>query len=122
MNKIDKLLDSLGIPKDPPKGSFYDLSGDEDKDADVEKPNRKRGGQPGNQNARKHGFYSKHLPPEQKQEFDEALRIMHPYQELALIRVRINALLADPNTPPELFIQTIHAFARLQSIKDRHYI
>ena len=36
---------------------------------------RKRGGQPGNQNARKHGFYARTLTPEQTEAQDDA-RIM----------------------------------------------
>ena len=124
MDKIDTILDALGKPKEIPKGSFYDLSADEDEAADAEqaeKPKKKSGGQPGNQNARKHGFYSKHLPAEQKLDFEEALNIENPKQEIALLRVRINAILADPNTPPELLLQTIHAFARLISIQGRYF-
>ena len=115
--ELENFLDNLPGPKEPPKGSFYDLDCDED---EGETPRCEPGGQPGNQNARKHGFYSKRLPPEQQQELEKALNIKNPYQEIALLRVKLNAILADPRTPPELFLQTIHAFARLLAIERRY--
>ena len=67
MDKLDTMLDALGIPKEPPKGSFYDLTSDEDKEVpagnDAQGKKRNPGGAPiGNQNARKHGLYSKLIP------------------------------------------------------------
>ena len=109
MNAIESFLKSLPGPDTPPKGSFYDIPG-----------KRKRGAQPGNQNARKHGFYSKHLSPEQLQDFDDALFISSLDQEIALLRVKLNALLADQQSPPELLLQTINAFARLIAIQRRY--
>ena len=58
---------------------------------------RKRGGQPGNQNARKHGFYSKALGEAQRLEFRQAARVKGLDAEIALLRVKIKALLSqDP--------------------------
>ena len=58
---------------------------------------RIRGGQPGNQNARKHGFYSKALGEAQKLEFRQAARVKGLDAEIALLRVKIKALLSqDP--------------------------
>ena len=111
MKEIESFLKSLPGPDAPPQGSFYDIEG-EDK--------RKRGGQPQNQNARKHGFYSKHLTPEQLQDFDDALDISSLDQEIALLRVKLNALLADQTSPPELLLQTINAFARVVAIQRRY--
>ena len=111
---FDKLLDTLGIPKEPPKGSFYDLSSDEDED-----PQRKRGGQPGNQNARKHGLYSKQLPPEQLQQFDDALAVRDLGPEIAIVRVRLNELLNDPEASPDLINRTLTVLGRLMNIQRR---
>ena len=115
---MEDFLDSLGIPKEPPKGSFYDLSSDEDDE--VEKPERKRGGQPGNQNARKHGFYSKQFTPEQIEQLEAAddLRDLGP--EIALMRVKLNALLDDPDVSHELLIRAVNSLARLMSIQRRY--
>ena len=112
---MEEFLDKLGIPKEPPKGSFYDLSSDED-----EKPKRKRGAQPGNQNARKHGFYSKHFTPDQVEKLENAddLRDLGP--EIALLRVKLNALLDDPDASPDLVLKTVNALTRLMSVQRRY--
>ena len=105
-------MDTLGIP---PKAPLNGLSADEKK-----RPKKKRGGQPGNQNARKHGFYSSHLPPEQAKLLEEAgdLRDLRP--EIALLRVKLNTLLDDPDTAPELILKTVHALTRLLSVQRRY--
>ena len=112
-------MDRLPDPKEPPKGSFYDLSSDEDISSD-ETPNRKRGGQPGNQNARKHGFYSKHFTPEQIELLEDAddLRDLGP--EIALLRVKLNTLLDDPDVSPDLLLRAVNSVARLMSIQRRY--
>ena len=114
------MLDTLGIPKEPPKGSFYDLSADEDTASADEPPKRKSGGQPGNQNARKHGFYSKHLPPEQLQQFDDALTVRDLAPEIAIVRVRLNGLLNDPKASPDLINRTLSVLGRLMNIQRRY--
>ncbi len=114
--EIEDFLDSIGIPKEPPKGSFYDLS---DAESD-EESKLKSGGQPGNQNARKHGLYSKHLPPEQLQQFDDALTVRDLAPEIAIVRVRLNGLLDDPNTSPDLILKIVNALARLMSVQRRY--
>ena len=113
--ELEEFLDKLGIPKEPPKGSFYDLSSDEE-----EEPKRKRGAQPGNQNARKHGFYSKHLTPDQMKQLEEAddLRDLGP--EIALLRVKLNTLLDDPDVSLELILRAVNSLARLMSIQRRY--
>ena len=117
--EFEDFLDSLGIPKEPPKGSFYDLSSDEDPGSD-EKPKLKSGGQPGNQNARKHGFYSKHFTPDQLKQLEDAddLRDLGP--EIALLRVKLNALLDDPEVSTELLLRAVNSLARLMAIQRRY--
>ena len=50
---------------------------------------RKRGGQPGNQNARKHGFYSAKFNPAEQFEFRRAAGIEGIAEEIALLRCEI---------------------------------
>ena len=58
---------------------------------------RRRGAQPGNQNARKHGFYSKVLTPDQQRTFAAARAVNGVDQEIAILRVKIRSILAsDP--------------------------
>ena len=114
------MLDMLGIPKEIPKGSFYDLTSDEKFGSKDEAPKRKSGGQPGNQNARKHGFYSKHFTPDQAKQLEAAddLRDLGP--EIALLRVKLNALLDDPDVSTELLLRAVNSLARLMSIQRRY--
>jgi len=59
---------------------------------------RKQGGQPGNQNARTHGFYSKVLVDSQKDDFEQAVLVDGLDEEIAMLRVKIKALLErDPD-------------------------
>jgi hypothetical protein len=57
----------------------------------------KKGGQKGNQNARKHGFYSKVLDAAQKRELAIAIDVEGIDEEIALMRVKIRSVLEkDP--------------------------
>ena len=111
---MEGFLDKLGIPKEPPKGSFYDLSSDED-----EEPKPKRGAQPGNQNARKHGLYSKHLPAQQLEEYSSSLTVRDLAPEIAILRVRLNGLLNDPEASPDLINRTLSVLGKLMNIQRR---
>jgi hypothetical protein len=54
---------------------------------------RKRGGQKGNQNARKHGFYSRVLDEAEKLDFEIASDVEGIDDEIALLRVKIKSVL-----------------------------
>lgn len=56
---------------------------------------RKRGGQPGNQNARKHGLYSLAATPAQRRAISGAAKINTLDQEIALLRVKIKSALKN---------------------------
>lgn len=61
------------------------------------KPKRQRGGQPGNQNSRKHGFYSRILSEEDIIECQAAVREEGLESPVAIMRSRIIAVLRrDP--------------------------
>ena len=111
-------MDTLGIPKEIPKGSFYDIT-DEVKNMD-EQPRKKRGGQPGNQNARKHGLYSKHLPAEQRDIHSSIKSVRDLSPEIALLRYKIMQLLEDPDTPNADLMKALNTLARLTDIQERH--
>ncbi len=58
---------------------------------------RKRGGQKGNRNARKHGFYSDTLSPAETQELRNIANLEGIDPEIALIRVKLQSSLEhDP--------------------------
>ena len=110
--ELDKLPHTLGITQ---KGPLNGLSVD-----DKKRPKKKHGGQPGNQNARKHGFYSRYLSPEQAKQLEEAGGFRDLRPEIALLRVKLNDLLEDPDTSPELTLKTVNALTRLLSVQRRY--
>jgi hypothetical protein len=56
-------------------------------------PPRHRGGQPGNQNARKHGFYSRSLTPTDIQDLADTADPSHLDDEISVMRVLLRDLL-----------------------------
>jgi len=73
---------------------------------------RKPGAQPGNRNARKHGFYSKTLTPEQQKTLSGAARVKGLNREVAVLRVKIASILKnDPQNLAVLF-QAVSALGR----------
>ena len=81
---------------------------------------RQSGGQPGNQNARKHGLYSKHFTPDQAEQLENADDLKDLAPEINLLRVKLNGLLDDPNTSPDLILKIVNALARLMSVQRRY--
>jgi len=67
---------------------------------------RKRGGQPGNTNARKHGFYSARLLPAEISDLDQ-IEAVDMSGEIDLIRTQLRRLLEDANAQPASFQQRI---------------
>ncbi|WP_076003727.1 hypothetical protein [Dehalogenimonas formicexedens] len=56
-------------------------------------PARKRGGQPGNRNARKHGLYARYLSPKQLEDYNEACGVRGVEAELDLFRCKLAEML-----------------------------
>src|SRR3989338_6451618 len=68
---------------------------------------RKIGGQPGNQNARKHGFYSKVLDEAEQLDLELATGVEGINDEIALLRVKIKSLLErDPENIKLIMLAT----------------
>jgi len=58
----------------------------------------RRGPPPGNQNARKHGFYSPELDEAQKRDLVQAVEVEGIDEEIAILRVKLKAVLRkDPD-------------------------
>jgi hypothetical protein len=75
---------------------------------------RRSGGQPGNQNARKHGFYSKVLTPEQLETFPAATAVNGVDREIALLRVKIRSILAHDPDNLKVLLAALGSMAGLQ--------
>ena len=73
----------------------------------------KRGAPRGNQNARKHGFYSRVLDEAEQRDFELATGVDGLDDEIALLRVKIKSLLEKDPDNIRLVMLATHALARL---------
>ncbi len=73
----------------------------------------KKGAPKGNQNARKHGFYSKVLDEAERLDFELATGVEGIDDEIALLRVKIKSLLERDPENIKLIMQASSTLARL---------
>jgi hypothetical protein len=73
----------------------------------------KKGAPKGNQNARKHGFYSKVLDEAEKLDFELATNVEGIDDEIALLRVKIKSLIERDPENIKLIIQATNTLVRL---------
>ena len=81
---------------------------------------RKRGAPKGNQNARKHGFYSKVLDEAEQLDFELASGVDGIDDEIALLRVKIKSILENDPENIRLIVEVTNTLARL--VKTRYNI
>ena len=78
---------------------------------------KKRGAPKGNQNARKHGFYSKVLDEEEQAAYDQAIFVEGIDEEIALLRVKMISLLERDPENIRLISQAANTLIKLILIK-----
>jgi len=78
---------------------------------------RRRGAPKGNQNARKHGFYSKVLDEAEQLDLELATGVEGIDDEIALLRVKIKSILAHEPDNVKLIMQGSDTLARLVRVK-----
>ena len=61
---------------------------------------RKSGAQPGNQNSRKHGFYSSFVTPAERRKLKEASGLLGLKHELDFLRVKLGTMMSNPDVHP----------------------
>ncbi|GAH46491.1 unnamed protein product [marine sediment metagenome] len=81
---------------------------------------KKRGAPKGNQNARKHGFYSKVLDEAERLDFELAQGVEGIDDEITLLRVKIKSILENDSGNINLIMQATNTLARL--VKTRYNI
>ena len=81
---------------------------------------RKRGAPKGNQNARKHGFYSRVLDEAEQLDFELATGEEGIDGEIALLRVKIKSILKNDPENIKLIMQATNTLAKL--VKTRYNI
>ena len=82
-----------------------------------EKTASRRGAPKGNQNARKHGFYSRVLDEAERLDLELATGVDGIDDEIALLRVKIKSVLAHDPDNVKLIMEATNALARLVRTK-----
>jgi len=80
----------------------------------------KKGAPPGNQNARKHGFYSRALTEAEQLEMEEAVYVDGVDQEIALLRIKLRELVEGQPDRIDLHLEAANTIARL--VRTRYQI
>ena len=81
---------------------------------------RKTGGQPGNQNACKHGLYSKVLHGDEKRHWKPASGVIGIEDEITILRVKLRSLIAQDGASLSLINQTVKTLGWLYEIQSGH--
>ena len=81
-------------------------------------PKRGPGAPLGNQNALKHGLYSRVLTPEQRESLYYAEDAKFLDKEIVILRMKLETLLADPNMDTDLFLRALGMLSRMVRIND----
>lgn len=80
---------------------------------------RSRGGQPGNRNGIKHGFYSPYLSPEERRQLRKAQKAEGLNHEIEFLRIKMGAMSSNPEvTLPQLASAT-ESIARVMAVQHR---
>ena len=80
----------------------------------------KRGAPKGNQNARKHGFYSQALDESEKLQLEQARGIEGIDEEIAILRVKLREFIEKEPDRLDLHLEAANTIARL--VRTRHSI
>lgn len=78
---------------------------------------RKKGAQPRNRNARKHGFYSRSLDKTEKAILAKASGIEGLDEEIAVLRLKLQQILAEHPERADLCFEAANTIARLVRIR-----
>ena len=80
---------------------------------------RSQGGQPGNQNARKHGLYSKTLDEQGQADYEEARSVLGLDEEIAFMRAKIMSVQRNDPHNVGAMTKAMGALCRLVALRGR---
>jgi hypothetical protein len=86
---------------------------DERTETGTEHTRKKRGAPEGNQNARKHGFYSKVLTDEELRDFRQVTKVEGLDEEIALLRVKIKSIVENDPDNLKLIVKALSTLEKL---------
>lgn len=78
---------------------------------------RHRGGQPGNRNARKHGFYSRNLTPAEICEFLNITNVKRIDRETAVLRIKLQSVLQSNPGNRRVLMEAVKLLVNLSAAK-----
>ena len=78
---------------------------------------RKRGGQKGNQNARKHGFYSSSLTPDEINRYWDIYIHESIDPEMAVLRVKLQSLISQSPVSPHILREVVRLIVKWSAKK-----
>lgn len=108
-----ELADSLGFPRE---FLISTLPGGKNE------PRKKKRGAPfGNQNARKHGRYSKFLTPDRIKKLDQAVKMDDLSHEITIHRLQLDSLLTDSKASADEVWKIGSLLSRLINTQRRHF-
>ncbi|MDE2901137.1 MAG: hypothetical protein OXN15_09000, partial [Chloroflexota bacterium] len=97
-----------------------DLEDEVEPEPQEETERRKPGGQPGNQNARKHGFYSQLFPEEERDSFDKSRTLKDCADDIAALRHLIGNLIRRPKRNYRLINESFRELTRMLAVQRRY--
>ncbi len=80
-------------------------------------PERSRGAPKGNQNARKHGFYSRKVSRREQAALEDASQVCGIAQEIALLRARIKTIQRTCPDDHDLMLRAMAALTRMVRLR-----
>jgi hypothetical protein len=96
--------------------------------SEMKRTKRKRGGQKGNHNARKHGFYSSSLTPDEISEFWTLISREHIDPEMAILRIKLQSMFSQAPANSRTFKEIARLIVKWAAVKyhlnrsDRAYL
>ena len=80
---------------------------------------RKSGAQPGNQNSRKHGFYSSFVTPAERRKLKEASGLEGLKHELDFLRVKLGTMMSNSDVTLTQVAAAVGVIARVATVEHR---
>jgi hypothetical protein len=87
-----------------------------------ESSGKKRGAQPGNRNARTHGFYSKDLAADQQEVLKAAAGLSNFDQEVAFLRLRIHSIITKDPDNHAVLLKALSMLIKLIEANDEYIL
>ena len=78
-----------------------------------------RGAQPGNQNSRKHGFYSSFVTPAERRKLKKASELEGLKHEMDFLRVKLGTMMSNPDVTISQIAAAVGVITRVASVEHR---